>query len=118
MKRLVEFALEDGETILVEVETAEMGGLVPASRGPGEAEKSELPFAAALGKMKPAVSAVVASMQALARQDRPDEMQVEFGLKMSAQAGAVVAAGDVEANYRVRLIWRRDPQGPASHQPG
>jgi hypothetical protein len=40
--------------------------------------------------------------------DPPDEIEVEFGLKMSAEAGAVVAATGLEANYRVTLTWRRE----------
>jgi len=35
-------------------------------------------------------------------------VEVEFGLKMSAEAGAVVAAAGAEANYKVTLTWKRE----------
>ncbi len=31
-----------------------------------------------------------------------------FGLKMNAEAGAVIASGGVEANYKVTLTWKRE----------
>jgi hypothetical protein len=38
----------------------------------------------------------------------PDEVQVEFGLTLSANVGAVlVAAGSAGANYKVTLKWNR-----------
>jgi hypothetical protein len=37
---------------------------------------------------------------------RPDQVEVEFSLKASANAGFVVASGSLEANYTVKLIWK------------
>jgi hypothetical protein len=39
--------------------------------------------------------------------DAPDEVQVEFGLQLSADVGAVIATTGVQANFRVTLAWRR-----------
>ncbi len=107
MKRLIEFPLEDGTTILVEVEVPEEPGVAPAARGgPGTPEKAQQTFEAALDKIRPAAQALIQKLRAL--HDPPDQIQVEFGLKLNAQAGAFVAAASTEANYKVTLTWKRE----------
>lgn len=105
MKRLIEFPLEDGGSIVVEVDEPEPeGGVVRAAR-PGEiAAKAGQTFEAALERIKPAAGAIIAKLRSLS--DPPDELEIEFGLKMSAEAGAVVAAAGAEANYKVTLTWK------------
>ncbi|HHS97503.1 MAG TPA: hypothetical protein ENK08_06330 [Chloroflexi bacterium] len=105
MKRLIEFPLEDGGTILVEVEMPEGTGMVPAARGE-VVQRAQQTFEAALEKVRPAAQAIIKKLRAL--HDPPDEIEVEFGLKMSAEAGAVIAATGVEANYKVTLTWKRE----------
>jgi len=109
MRRLVEFPLEDGGTILVEVDVPEEPGMVPAARGGEVVQRAQQSFEAALEKIRPAAQAIIAKLRAL--HDPPDEIEVEFGLKMNAEAGAVVAAAGVEANYKVTLTWRREEKG-------
>ncbi|MFQ6102584.1 MAG: CU044_2847 family protein [Anaerolineae bacterium] len=104
MKRLVEFPLEDGGSILVEVEEAERPGMVPAAAAKGVPEKAQQTFEAALEKVRPAAAVIIKKLRAL--HDPPDEIEVEFGLKMSAEAGAFVAAAGAEANYKVTLTWK------------
>ena len=111
MNRLIEFDLEEGGSILVEGEAKgpEPGGMVPASRGVEEVpEKARQSFEAALDKVRPAAAAIIKKLRAL--HDPPDEVEVEFGLKMSAEAGAFVAAAGVEANYKVTLTWKQKPK--------
>ena len=108
MKRLIEFPLEDGDLILVEVDVdEEVGGLVStASDGRNDVPvKATMTFEAAMEKVKPAAVAIVKKLKALS--DPPDEMEVSFGLKLSADAGAVVASAGIEANYTVTLKWKR-----------
>jgi Trypsin-co-occurring domain 1 len=105
MKRLIEFPLEQGGSIIVEVDAPEGGGMVRAAR-PGEiAVKVTQTFESALERIRPASNAIIASLRTLS--DAPDEVAVEFGLKMSAEAGAIIAAAGAEANYRVMLTWKR-----------
>ncbi len=40
----------------------------------------------------------------------PDEVQVEFGLILRAEAGAVLAAASAGANYKVTMTWKRSQQ--------
>lgn len=107
MKQFVEFSLEDGGVILVEVEVPEEPGMVPVARTPKEmTQRAGQTFEAALDKIRPAAQAVIAKLRAL--HDPPDQITVEFGLKLSAEAGAIIAAATTEANYKVTLTWKRE----------
>jgi hypothetical protein len=105
MKRLVEFTMQDGGGLVIEVdESVGEDGVVRAAR-PGEiVERAGQTFEAALDKVKPMAAAVATKLQELAQ--RPDEVHVEFGIKLSASAGVVLAAAGVEGNYKVTLVWR------------
>ena len=107
MKQLIEFPLEDGGSILVQVdEPTPEGGVVKAAR-PGEVMKrAGQTFESALDKIKPAAGAIISRLRGLA--DPPDEIEVEFGLTLNAEAGAFVAAAGAEANYTVKLTWKRE----------
>ena len=104
MKRLVEFPLEDGNTVLVEVDEI----FPPAENAPvGSTDaivtKATHSLESALDKIKPAALALIATLRDFA--ESPDEIGVEFGLKLSAEAGAFFAAVGAEANYKVTLKW-------------
>lgn len=104
MAKLVEFPLADGSSIWVEVHEDELEGLAPASRR-GLSEQALKTFEDALEKVRPAAQTIIQKLRDLS--DAPDEIEVEFGLKLSAEAGVIIAAGSVEANYRVTLTWKR-----------
>lgn len=106
MKRLVEFPLEDGTTILIEIDEPELGGLVKASRAGEVIAKAQQTLEESLRKVQPAAQFVIQQLRKL--HDSPDEIQVSFGLKLSAEAGAVLAAAAAEANYSVTLKWAKE----------
>lgn len=110
MKRLVEFPLEDGTTMLVEIDELEQGGLVKASRSDDVITKAHQTLEKSLEKVKPAAQFVIQKLREL--HETPDEVQVSFGLKLSAEAGAVLASGGVEANYTVTLKWVKEKEKP------
>jgi hypothetical protein len=103
MKRLVEFPLQDGGSVLVEVEEPEEeeGGIVRVAREGEVAVKAPQAFETALDKMKPITSAIISKLRDLA----PDRIQVELGVKMSTEAGVVIASAAAEANFKVTLTW-------------
>ncbi len=108
MKRLVEFPLEDGSNIWVEVDEPEGAGWNErvSRRGDKTVEKANQSFEKALDKVKPTANAVISKLRDLSYS--PDEITVEFGLKFNAKAGAVLAAAGIEANYKVTLKWNKD----------
>ena len=108
MKRLVEFPTEDGGFILVEVDDDLRFGSGPTLRG-GPAsmviEKAQITYEAALDKIKGAAEVIITKMRALS--DSPDEISVEFGIKLSADIGAILASTSAEAQFTLQLTWKR-----------
>jgi Trypsin-co-occurring domain 1 len=107
--RLIEFPLEDGGSVLVQVNDAAPG---PVTRGLGDrsvTEQARLTFEDAISRVQPAAQSLLGRLRALA--DAPDEVGLEFGLELSAEAGAFIASASSTANFRVTLTWRRDRPG-------
>jgi hypothetical protein len=107
MKRLVDFPLEDGSNILVEIEETDQGGLVKASLSE-TIVKAQQTLEKSMEKVKPAAQYIIQQIRGL--HDAPDEVQVSFGLKLSADAGAVLASASAEANYTVTLKWAKEKE--------
>lgn len=105
MKRYVEFPLEGSGAILVEVDEPETGGPVRAGRETDVPERARLTFEQALATVRPAAETIIGRLRDLA--DSPDQIGVEFGLKLNGTAGAIIASAGVEANYKVTLTWKR-----------
>jgi hypothetical protein len=112
MKRLVEFPTESGEVILAEVEDLEAAGGT-TRRGLSASsviERAQTTFEDALDTAQPIASGLIGKLRSIA--DSPDEVQIEFGLTLSAQAGAVLVAGaSAGANYKVTLKWTKTSKG-------
>jgi len=109
MKKLAEFALADGSTILAEVDSE----LVPTTvsgatlRGAtGEVvERAAISFDDAILKVRSAAEAIITRLRDIA--EPPDTIEVEFGLKLSSSVGAIIASGSGEAHFDVKLSWKR-----------
>jgi Trypsin-co-occurring domain 1 len=113
MKRLVEFPSESGEPIIVEVEDLRIAG--ETRRGLSTStvlERAQTSFEDALEKARPMATSLVGKLRAVgdAAGSPPDEVQVEFGIILSAEAGAVLAAASATANYKVTMTWKRPSQ--------
>jgi hypothetical protein len=112
MKRLVEFPSESGEPILVEVEDVGLGG--ETRRGLSTSavvERAQTSFEDALERARPMATNLVGKLHAIgdAAGSPPDEVQVEFGIVLNAEAGAILASASAGANYKVTITWRRPP---------
>ena len=105
MKRLIEYPLKDGSSIVVEVDEPVEGGVERVAR-PGEMiEKAKQNFETVLEMIKPTAAAIITTLRDLS--ESPDEIGVEFGIKLSAASGVVLASAGAEANYKVTLKWIR-----------
>jgi len=109
MTHVVEFPLEDGGSILVEVtDQEEARGTRRAARGTeGEPEQAPQTFEQALSKIRPATEKVISTLRGLVQ--RPAEIEMEFGFSLSAAAGVVIASASTAANYKVTLRWKGEP---------
>lgn len=132
MKRLVEFPTEDGGSILVEVEdTPRSGqgfgshGSLPSTSGspsgttlrgfgsgrssettsPDMFERARISYEHALDRIQSAAETIITKMRDLS--ETPDEVSVEFGIKLSADIGAFLASTSAEAQFILRLTWKR-----------
>jgi hypothetical protein len=111
VKRLVEFPLEQGGSVLVEVD--EPAG--PVMRGLGKdhpslVERTDKTFEQATASVTPAARSLIARLRSI--EDPPDEVGTEFGVQLSAQSGAFIASVAAEANFTVSMTWRRGPAQP------
>jgi alkanesulfonate monooxygenase SsuD/methylene tetrahydromethanopterin reductase-like flavin-dependent oxidoreductase (luciferase family) len=107
MKHLIEFPLEDGGAAIIEVDEPE--GVRRAARTGEVVETASQKFEEALGKIKPAIKAVITKLREIG--ESPDEVGIEFGIKLGAKAGAFIASADAEANFKVTLAWKRKEDG-------
>jgi hypothetical protein len=102
------FRSADGATVLVEVEPA--GGPVTRGRGPGAAvAQASESLEGVLHKLGPAVKGIVSELRATA--DWPDEVTVEFAVKISADSNVIIARAGGEANFKIAMKWSRDAGG-------
>ena len=111
MKRIVEFPLEDGDSILVEVDepaqTDSRIGIPDDRIGISDRifQKSTQSFESAFKSVKPIANAILDKVNHL---NQPaDEVEVKFGIRITAGLGAVVASGSSEVNYEITLKWNR-----------
>jgi len=107
MKRLVEFPLDEGGSVLVEVADLAAG---PVMRGLGEdssalVEKADKTFENATAAVTPAARGLIARLRSI--DDPPDEVGMEFGVQLSAQTGAFIASVAADANFKVSMTWQR-----------
>src|SRR5215467_14300770 len=105
MKHLVEFPLEEGGSIVVEIDEPETGGTVRADRE-DKIEKARETFEDALNKVLPVTKTVVKKLRDM--ESRPDEIEVTFGVNLSTMAGAVIASASAAANFSVTVRWTRE----------
>ena len=103
MSSLLEFKTGTGESLLVEVDDSSGG---PVTRGGRTAEvvvEAGATLEQVLGRLGPAMKGIVSQIREAA--ERPDEVEVEFGVKLSADSNVIIARAGGEANFRIALKW-------------
>ena len=107
MRYLVELPVggADGTPHLVgvEIEQAE-GALVEVAR-PGQiAARAARSLGEMLAGIRPVAESFVDGFAGMAH--APDEIGLEFGLSLSAQADLIISSAATQANFTVSLTWR------------
>jgi len=108
----LEIPLADGEMLLVDV-TSQEAGLAPAG-GREMRERLAVTLQEGLGRVRMFAGQVLEQMRASA--EPPNRVAVEFGLKLTAKTGVVVAETTSEAHITVTLEWQR-PRRPDDSAP-
>ncbi|MBA2443968.1 MAG: hypothetical protein H0V49_01385 [Nocardioidaceae bacterium] len=74
-------------------------------------ENAQQTFEQAIARVQPAAEAIIGRLRFIS--DPPDEVHVEFGLELSAEAGAFIASASTTANFKVSLTWHIEPDDHA-----
>ena len=113
MTQVVEVPLEDGGAILIEVAEVFNAPTVRGGRGGAAVPTVKEPLEEILAGLGPATRAILGAVRALA--DSPHEIEVEFAVKLTADARMMIARAGAEANFRIALKWmsssRSEPNG-------
>ena len=107
MTALVSFDLEDGGSVVVEMDETEPGFELVSRDGPVAAARRR--FEEALSGVRGAAEAALRAFRDGAL--RPDEIEIEFGVRLNAETGAVIAKTAVEGHLTVKLTWQREANG-------
>lgn len=103
MAYVIEIPVEGGGRLLVQA-GPEAAELELATRGVGVTiARARESVQAAVDQIKPGLEAVLGRLKDMAA----DEVTVEFGVVLGAEAGAVVAKGSAEAHFAVTLSWKK-----------
>lgn len=109
MKRLTEMPLGDGTSIFVETDEPEGArGFRDVANAPDRTATLATTLEQSLQAMKPALRKIKASLNEL---NHPDSIDVQFGIKIVGGVGAVFASASTEANFTVKLSWKRAKAG-------
>lgn len=116
--RTVEVPLGDGSEDVVRVQIREVDeSLVRVGRGGRAVARAEQTLGQMLDAVRPVADSFVGRFRGLAH--APDEIALEFGVSLSAEAGVVIASTATAANFSVRLTWNRSDQpGPTGDRDG
>ncbi|MFF0401926.1 CU044_2847 family protein [Streptomyces sp. NPDC005248] len=114
MAYLVELPLsrpgeQPGETVRVAIAEQPGDGLVQVARPGQVVARATRSLGELLSGVRPVAENFVDTFSGMAR--GPDEITLEFGLSLSAEADVVISSTSAQANFAVRLTWdRRAPE--------
>ena len=97
---VVRYQVGDGSSVLVEVDEDTYGVEAVSRRSEGVLEAGPR-LEAALGSVRDAAQAALDAMSRLS----PETVEVEFGIKLAGEAGALIAKTSAEGHFTVRLSW-------------
>lgn len=98
-----EFTGPDNTSFGIEISEPKIHqGFTPICRSSGNAPIS---YQEAIDKVKPAADYLLSTIKNL--DAAPQEVEVNFGIKLSTKAGAVIASAAAEGNFSIKLTWKR-----------
>ncbi|MFJ3961782.1 CU044_2847 family protein [Streptomyces sp. NPDC090036] len=104
---IIEFSLDDGSAVLVRVpdELASSSVLTRGASTSAVIQKAEATFDSVMHAVRAVTHGVAGQLEDFAQ--RPDVLVVEFGVELSAQAGAIITAAGASAHVKVSLTWSK-----------
>ena len=105
---VVRYQIGDGSSVLVEVDEDTYGVEAVSRTSEGVLEAGQR-LESALASVRDAAQAALDAMSKLS----PETVEVEFGIKLAGEAGALIAKTSAEGHFTVRLSWSPDTRPPA-----
>lgn len=87
-----------------EVKTTSTGGVILAGAD-GQIHQISTKFSKALSPIRQVANDVLQQLQEMAKS--PEEVSIEFGLKLNFEAGAVITKASTEGNLKVSIKWKK-----------
>ncbi|MDP9792825.1 hypothetical protein J2S43_001337 [Catenuloplanes nepalensis] len=110
MPQLTPFELVSGRQIFVEVEDEQtvvrVGGRREAVTGDAAST-----LVGALSDVREAADEAISELSRMSA--APARIELAFGVKLTAEAKAVIAKAGAEAQFTVTVVWERGPGDPA-----
>ncbi|EDY52675.1 hypothetical protein SSCG_05718 [Streptomyces clavuligerus] len=94
---------DDEGTAVFEVDGGLVGSDLELAADDGVVARAQTSLRQALDRVRPALSQVSETVREL----KPDEMEIQFGLKIGGESGVIIAKGTTEVNFAVRVLWNR-----------
>ena len=111
MAELAQFPLSGGGVVVIETDATDSSAR-RVMRGGGvetAVATATSTFESALQTIRAAAEGILYQLKALS--EPPDEVAVEFGVKMSVETGAVITKAAGEGNFRINLSWKKNAAG-------
>lgn len=107
-KQLAQISLKSGKTVFIEVEkeAGQHDGKMQVARLSSLQEKVAKTFDDALDTTKEAAESLIEKLSEL--KNFPQEIEVEFGIKLTAGLDAIISSTGAEANFKVTLKWKNE----------
>jgi predicted phosphoribosyltransferase len=109
LAELVAFEIGDSAgTVIVEMADDEPG-IERIARGDSLIGQARKRIDTALEMVRPTVEALGAQLGSLEVRPlgAPESVEVEFGVRLNAEAGAVIAKTETEGHFKITLHWSR-----------
>ena len=99
---LYRFELEDGTEVVFETTLGAEGGEELVSREEGEIPLAKERLDVLASKIRPVAQTVLGALKEL---NTPQEITLEFGIKLGGKSGIVFASAETECNFKIGLKW-------------
>jgi len=104
MANLIKYELPSGDTILIETDEKKPAGATPVGVGSFVTDATKK-IQATLNQLPDFVKSL--KEEIAGRVTDANRISIEFGAKVSADVGFVVAKSQVEANFKITISWEK-----------
>lgn len=101
---------EGAQVINIEIEGRGGERYQPFDYGPTRGDPTELgteAFAKGMALIRTCAEQIAETVAKVSEQSKPTGVEVELGIKLEGQVGALVVASGVEAHLHVKLSWNK-----------